>query len=88
MKKQPNSCFVNNYSDVGLKSWQANMDIQPVFNEYKAVAYMCQYFPKTEDQLSQAVKQAAKEAYENNMHHHNFMKTISKDYLSSRKCAV
>ena len=25
------------------------MDIQPVFNEYKAVTYMCQYFSKTDN---------------------------------------
>ena len=33
LKKQPNSCFANNYFDVGLKAWPVNMDIQPVFNE-------------------------------------------------------
>ena len=51
LKKQPNSCFVYNYFGVGLKAWQANMDIQLVFNEYKVVTYMCQYFSKTEDQF-------------------------------------
>ena len=40
LKRQPNSCFVNNYFDVGLKAWQTNMGIQPVFNEYKAVKYV------------------------------------------------
>ena len=48
LKREPNSCF-NNYFGVGFKAWQANMDIQPVFDEYKTVAYMCQYFSKTED---------------------------------------
>ena len=55
LKREPNSCFV------GLKAWQKNMDIQPVFNEYKAVTYVCQYFEKT-DRCSQAMKQADKEA--------------------------
>ena len=32
------SCFF----DVGLETWQTNMDIKSVFNEYKAVSYMCQ----------------------------------------------
>ena len=27
LKMQPNSCFVNNYFDAGLKVWQTNMDI-------------------------------------------------------------
>ena len=74
MKRQLNSCFVNNYFDVDLKAWQANMDIQPVFNKYKAVTYMYQYFSKTEVQCSQA----AKEAFENNTRHHGTMKTIAK----------
>ena len=27
LKKQPNSCFANNYFDVDLKAWQVNTDI-------------------------------------------------------------
>ena len=88
VKRPPDSCFVNNYFDVGSKAWQANMDIQPVFNEYKAVTYMCQYFSKTEDQCSQAMKQAAKEAFENNMYHPDTIKTIVKAYLRNRECSV
>ena len=88
MKAESNFCFVINYFDVGLKAWQANMDIQPVFNEYNAVTYMCQYFSKTEDWCSQAMKQRAKEAFENNIHHHDTMITITKAYLSNQECSV
>ena len=63
------------------------MDIQPVFNKYKAVTYMCQYFSKTDNQCSQAMQQAAKEAYENNTHHHDellyFARIKAKENLSS-----
>ena len=38
LMRSPNSCFVDNQFSDGLKAWQANMDIQPVFNDYKAVA--------------------------------------------------
>ena len=34
------------------------------------------------------MKQAAKEAFENNMHHHDTMKTIAKAYLSNREWSV
>ena len=47
LERKPNSCFVTNYFDFALKTWQANMDMQFVFNEYKLVTYMCQYFSKT-----------------------------------------
>ena len=50
------------------------MDKKHVFNKYQAVIYMCKYFSKTEDQYSQAMKQAAKEAFENNMYHHKNIK--------------
>ena len=40
LKIEPNSYFVNNYFDLGFKAWQANLDIQSVFNEYKAVTYV------------------------------------------------
>ena len=43
-KRPTNSCFVNNYFSEGLMAWKANIDIQPVINHYKAVAYMCAYF--------------------------------------------
>ena len=49
---------------------------------------MCQYFSKSGDQCSEAMKQAAKEAFENNMHHHDTMKTIAKAYLSNREYYV
>ena len=64
------------------------MDIQLVFNEYKAVTCMCQCFSKTEGQCSQAMKQVAKEAFGNNMYHHDTMKTVAKAYLSNRECSV
>ena len=52
LERQTDCCFVDNCFDVGLTAWLANMDTQPVFNEYKAVTYMCQFFSKTEDQCS------------------------------------
>ena len=57
-KRAPNSCFVNNYFCDGLMTGEANMDIQPVFNHYKAVAYMCAYLSKSESECSVAMKQA------------------------------
>ena len=71
-----------------LKAWQSNMDTQPIFNEYKAVKYMYQYFSKTKDRCSQAMKQAAKEFFDNKMHHHDTMEKIPKSYLRNREFYV
>ena len=82
-EKETNFCFINNSFDVNLKAWRVNMDIQPVFNEYKRMTYMWQCFSKTEDQSLQALKQAAKKTFENKMHHHETMKLIATGYFRS-----
>ena len=43
LRRLTDSCFVNNYFDIGLLTWEANIDIRPVFDYYKAVTYKCCY---------------------------------------------
>ena len=63
-KRSLDSCFVNTYFRHGHMTWEANMDIQPVFNHYKAVVYMCAYLSKTEIECCLAMKQAVRDAFE------------------------
>ena len=42
------------------------MDIQSVFNQYKALT-LCSYLSRQEDECSKAMKQAVKEAVENDL---------------------
>ena len=58
LKRDTNSCFINNYNPVLLKAWQANIDLQSIFNYYKAVPYLTAYFSKSENSSSEAIKQA------------------------------
>ena len=44
------------------------MDLQPVFNYYKAVSYMSAYFSKSELETSQALLQACSEIRSMNLH--------------------
>ena len=88
LKRSTNSCFVNNYFQNGLQAWQANIDIQSVFNHYKAVTYMCTYFSKSEDECSEAMKQAAKEAFENHEDHYRQMRKIANAYSTKRECNI
>ena len=64
------------------------MDVEPIFNEYKAVPYILSYFSKNENQCSQAMKEADKEGFANNLHHYETMKTIWQAYLSKRECII
>ena len=45
-------------------AWEANLDVQPVLDYYKAVSYMCSYLSKSGDESSEAMKQAAREVNE------------------------
>ena len=55
------------------------MDIRPVFNEYKAVAYMCSYFSKSV---------TGSEAFDTKLYQFNAMENILKAYTSNRECSV
>lgn len=52
LKRPIDSCFINNYFVAGIKGFQANVDLQPVFNHYKCVTYVCSYFTKDETECS------------------------------------
>ena len=88
LKRIPNACFINNYFMEGLKSWKANIDIQPVFNHCKAVTYMCAYFSKTEDETSEAMKQAAKEVFVSGKSNFGKMKAIARAYITKLERSV
>ena len=88
LKRPPNSRFVSNYFTDGLLAWEANIDIQPVFNHYKAVAYMCAYLSKSEDECSQAMNQAVKEAFEDKLDNYQQMKSVAQTYINKRECSI
>ena len=61
LKRNTNSCFINNYNPVLLKLWQPDINLQAVYNYYKAVYYMTAYFSKSENSTSEATEQAIQE---------------------------
>ena len=50
-----------------LKTWQANLDLQPVHNYYKALSCMASLFSKSVSQSYEALKQSVKETKEQNL---------------------
>ena len=88
LKRSPDACFVNNYFSDGLLAWEANLDIQTVFNHYKAVACMCAYLSKCEDECSQAMSQAVKDAFEQNLDNYQQMKSVASAYVNKRECSI
>ena len=87
-RRSPNSCFINNYFKTGLETWNANMDIQLVLNERKAISYICAYLSKSEETCSQAMKHALRESTEKKQGNYEQMCAVAHAYSSSRECSV
>ena len=85
LKRPVDSCFINNYFVAGVKGFAANVDLQPVFNHYKCITYVCSYFTKDETECSQAIATAAKEAKSSNMNVRDGLKKIGAAFLSKRE---
>ena len=84
LKRPPNSCYVNNYFPESLLVWEANLDIQSVFNQYKAVAYMFGYLLRCEDECFQAMIQAKKKAFEHHLDNYKPVKSEAHTYVNKR----
>lgn len=53
------------------------MDIEPPFNQCKAVAYMCAYLSKTEDEGSHAMNEALEDTFQKELHNYKKMKFLA-----------
>ena len=88
LKRPLDSCFINNYFIAGLKGFAANVDLQPVFNHYKCITYVCSYFTKDETECSQAIVNAAKEAKQCNLSVRDGLRKIGAAFLSTREVSA
>ena len=71
-----------------LRAWKANMDLQPVFNYYKAVSYMCAYFSKSETESSKALLQASKEIKTLKLNVKESMYKLASAFATSRQISL
>ena len=71
-----------------LKAWQANIDLQSVYNYYKAVSYMTAYFSKSENSISEAMKQAIKEIKLQNLSTRVATKRLAYSFICFRQMSV
>jgi hypothetical protein len=60
-QRESNALNINNYNKIILENWKANMDIQFVCDPYACISYIAAYVTKDERELSQMLKEAAKE---------------------------
>ena len=87
-RQSPNSYFINNYSKTGLEAWNANIDIQVILNEQKAMSYMYAYLSKSEETCSKAMKHALRESIEKKQGNYDKVCAVAHAYASNRECSV
>ena len=46
LQRDIDECFINNYSSEWIVSWDANIDISPVYDYYGTITYITDYFTK------------------------------------------
>ena len=68
--------------------WEANIDIQSVFNHYKAVAYMCTYLSISENECTVTMKQAVRDAFEKELSNYKQMKLVANAYINKNECSI
>ena len=88
LKRAVDSYFINNYFEAGIKGFRANLDLQPVFNHYKCITYVCSYFSKDETKCSQAIMNAAREAKDNNLSIRESLRKVGTAFLSCREVSA
>ena len=62
--------------------------MQPTFNHYKAVAYMCAYMSKSESECSLAMKQAFRDAFEKELNSYEEMKLVANACINKKECDI
>ena len=65
-------------------AWKANLDIQPVFNDCKAVVYMCAYLSKSEDECVKAMSEAMKDEFVKELDNYEQMKSVAQTYINNK----
>ena len=85
LKRSVDSCFTNDYFIAGIKGFAANVDLQPVFNQYKCITYVCSYFTKDEAECYQTIRKAVKEVKETTLNIKDATRKIGAAFLSTRE---
>lgn len=83
LRRTPQESNINQYNEVILQAWQANMDFQYVVDPYACIHYIISYVTKDEREMGQVLKAAAEELGDPDTKEK--MKRCAKQFLSMRE---
>ena len=61
LRRDIDEAFINNYNPEFIVAWNANMDLQPVFDYYGTITYVTDYWAKDSTGLTDVLKTAVKQ---------------------------
>ena len=86
LKRETSEIFINNYNQVLMKAWEANLDVQFVTSVLTCVFYVASYVSKPEKTLGDLLKAVSKSGQ--HLGAKASMKSVAKKFLSHREvCA-
>ena len=83
MKREPNAVKINNYNEEILRAWNANMDIQLVYDHFAIITYITNYVNKAESKITKTLKDALNAARDKP--HDVQLRELNKAYLKDRQ---
>ncbi|XP_013856100.1 uncharacterized protein LOC106511928, partial [Austrofundulus limnaeus] len=88
MKRDPQSCLINNYNPVLLESWNSNLDVSFVLNSYSCIEYLRKYITKQESGLSEYLKTVMDNANVDQVNECDEMKAVMQAYSKKREVSA
>ncbi|XP_062571478.1 uncharacterized protein LOC134233522 [Saccostrea cucullata] len=88
LKRNPDEMWTNQYNACLLKCWDANMDIQYIFDPFSCIVYIISYISKSEREMGMLLKQTQVESAEGNLSARQTMKRIGSAYLNHREVSA
>ena len=89
LRRNPQSCWVNQYCSSLLVCWNANLDLQFVTDAYSCIKYILSYISKKESEEGNLLKEALRESREE---HNNStkqeLKKLGNTYLTHREISI
>ncbi|XP_070567274.1 uncharacterized protein [Ptychodera flava] len=82
LKRSPNEIRINNYNEILLKAWRANMDIQFIIDPYACAMYIASYISKAQRGMSNLLARAVDEVREGNQDIRESVRHIGNKFLN------
>ena len=88
LKRSPQACWINQFNSALLQTWNVNMDMQYVIDDYSCIKYNLSYISKKESEEGDLLRCAQQEAREGNTDALTELRQLGRTYLTHREISV